>query len=106
MCSSEADIDITFRNYGNQPLTSLDLTYDINGGTPATYNWTGNLASGGQETVTITNVSFNPLADSFGNPGNTVSWNASNPNGQIDQNTTNNTSISKFSHKDFLPIFI
>jgi hypothetical protein len=100
MCSSEADIDITFRNYGNQPLTSLDLNYDINGGTPATYSWTGNLASGGQETVTINNVSFNPLADSFGNPGNTVSWNATNPNGQIDQNTTNNSSISKFSHKD------
>ena len=100
MCSSETDIDITFRNYGNQALTSLDLTYDINGGTPATYNWTGNLASGGQETVTITNVSFTPQADQFGQPGNVVSWTASNPNGQVDQNTTNNSSVSKFSHKD------
>ena len=61
VCASETDISITFRNYGNQPLTSLDLTYDINGGTPATYNWTGNLASGAQETVTITNVSFEGL---------------------------------------------
>ena len=100
MCSSETDIDITFRNYGNQALTSLDLTYDINGGAPATYNWIGNLASGAQETVTINNVTFIPQADQFGQPGNVVSWTASNPNGQVDQNTTNNSSVSKFSHKD------
>ncbi len=100
MCATTADISITFRNYGNQPLTSLDLTYDINGGTPGTYNWTGNLASGAQTTVTVPNVSFIPQPDNFGNPGNTVSWTASNPNGQVDQNTTNNSSVSKFSHKE------
>ena len=100
MCATETDISLTFRNYGNQALTSLDLTYDINGGTPATYNWTGNLASGAQETVTITNVSFVPQPDNFGQPGNVVSWVASNPNGQVDQNTTNNSSTSKFSHKE------
>ena len=100
MCATTTDISITFRNYGNQPLTSLDLTYDINGGTPGTYNWTGNLASGAQTTVTVPNVSFIPQPDNFGNPGNTVNWTASNPNGQVDQNTTNNSSVSKFSHKD------
>ena len=100
MCATETDISLTFRNYGNQALTSLDLTYDINGGTPATYSWTGNLASGAQETVTITNVSFVPQPDNFGQPGNVVSWVASNPNGQVDQNTTNNSSTSKFSHKE------
>ena len=100
MCATTTDISVTFRNYGNQPLTSLDLTYDINGGTPGTYNWTGNLASGAQTTVTVPNVSFIPQPDNFGNPGNTVNWTASNPNGQVDQNTTNNSSVSKFSHKD------
>ena len=100
MCATTTDISITFRNYGNQPLTSLDLTYDINGGTPATYNWTGNLGSGAQTTVTVPNVSFIPQPDNFGNPGNTVTWTASNPNGQVDQNTTNNSSMNKFSHKD------
>ena len=100
MCATTTDISITFRNYGNQPLTSLDLTYDINGGTPGTYNWTGNLASGAQTTVTVPNVSFIPQPDNFGNPGNTVNWTASNPNGQVDQNTTNNSSVSKFSHKE------
>ena len=92
ICESKTDISITFRNYGNQSLTSLDLTYDINGGTPAVYNWTGNLISGAQETVTINSVTFTPQAN------NTVTWVASNPNGQVDQNTTNNSSTSTFKH--------
>ena len=92
VCASETDISITFRNYGNQPLTSLDLTYDINGGTPAVYNWTGNLTSGAQETVTISNVTFIPQGS------NIVTWVATNPNGQTDQNTTNNSSTSTFRH--------
>ena len=94
ICASETDISITFRNYGNQPLTSLDLTYDINGGTPAVYNWVGNLTSGAQETVTINNVTFIPQAN------NIVTWLATNPNGQVDQNTTNNSSTSTFKHWD------
>ena len=92
ICESETDISITFRNYGNQPLTSLDLTYDINNGTPAVYNWTGNLTSGAQETITINNVAFIPQAN------NTVTWLATNPNGQVDQNTTNNSNTSTFKH--------
>jgi hypothetical protein len=100
VCVSETDIEITFRNYGSQALTSLDLTYDINGGTPATYNWTGNMASGAQETVTITNVSFSPVANVGQTPGNVVTWTASNPNGQVDQNASNNSSSSTFTHWD------
>ena len=100
ICASTTDIEVTFRNYGSQTLTSCDFTYDINGGTPATYNWTGNMASGATETVTITNVSFSPVANVGQTPGNVVSWTASNPNGQVDQNASNNSSSSKFTHKD------
>ena len=94
VCANETDVAITFRNYGNQPLMSLDLTYDINGSTYPTINWTGNLASGIQETVIFNNVTFSPQAN------NTVTWTVSNPNGQVDQNTTNNSSISTFTHFD------
>jgi len=106
VCATTTDIEITFRNYGSQPLTSLDLTYDINGGTPATYNWTGNMASGATETVTVTNVSFSPVANVGQNPGNVVTWTASNPNGQVDQNASNNSSISKFTHWDLSGLVI
>ena len=92
VCASQTDIAITFRNYGNQNLTSLDLTYDINGSTYPAVNWTGNLASGDEETLTLNGVTFTPQAN------NTVTWVASNPNGQVDQNTTNNSSISTFTH--------
>ena len=92
VCASETDIEITFRNYGNQPLTSLDLMYDINGGFPLTYNWTGNLASGAAATVSIPNVAFTPQAF------NNVNWTASNPSGQTDQNSSNNYSSSMFRH--------
>ena len=100
VCASETDIEITFRNYGSQTLTSLDLTYDINGGTAVTYNWTGSMIPGAQETVTITNVSFSPVANVGQTPGNVVTWTASNPNGQVDQNVSNNSSSSKFTHWD------
>ena len=100
MCALETDISLTFRNFGNQPLTSLDFSYDINGGPTGTYNWTGNLLSGDQATLTVPNVSFVPQPDMFGNPGNEVSWTASNPNGQIDQNSSNNSVTNKFSHKN------
>ena len=92
ICASETDIAITFRNYGNQPLTTLDLTYDINGSTYPAINWTGNLASGAQETLTLNSVTFTPQAN------NTVTWLATNPNGQVDQNTTNNSNTSTFKH--------
>ena len=69
ICTSETDISITFRNYGNQPLTSLDLTYDINGGTSAVYNWVGNLTSGAQEnSKQLLMFTFIPQAN------NTVTW--------------------------------
>ena len=37
VCAPTTDLEVTFRNYGNTPLTSLDIIYDVNGGTPTTY---------------------------------------------------------------------
>lgn len=89
ICGSNTDIEVTFRNYGNVPLTSLDINYSINGGTTITYPWSGNLASAGTETITIPNVTFIPAAN------NTVNVSTSNPNGNTDQNTNNdNTSVT------------
>ncbi len=94
VCDNQTDITITFKNYGNQPLTSLDLIHDINGTTYPIINWTGNLTSGAQETVTLNSVTFTPQAN------NLVTWTVSNPNGQVDQNTINNSLTSTFTHFD------
>ncbi len=34
---------IRFRNYGLQNITSIDVTYELNGGAPQTQTWTGSL---------------------------------------------------------------
>ena len=91
ICGDETDIDVTFRNYGNQDLTSLDINYSINGGTTSTYPWTGTLAPGGTENITISNVAFTPQAN------NTVVVETSNPNGVTDQNVNNDQATTNFS---------
>ena len=75
VCTPTTDLEVTFRNYGNIPLTSLDIIYDINGGTPVTHPWTGNLPSAGSETVTIPNVLVTPMST------NIVNFTLANPNG-------------------------
>ena len=82
---------MTFKNYGNIALTSLDINYSINGGTTTTYPWTGNLSSGGTETVTIPQISVNPINT------NNVDVSISNPNGNSDQNVANNNMSTTFS---------
>jgi len=91
ICAPTTDLEVTIRNYGNIPLTSLDITYNINGGAPITSPWTGNLASAGTETVTIPNVSLTPMIT------NTVNFSLTNPNGNTDQNPSNNNSSATFA---------
>ena len=31
VCAPTTDLEVTFRNYGNIPLTTLNIIYDING---------------------------------------------------------------------------
>ena len=91
VCAPTTDLEVTFRNYGNIPLTSLDIIYDINGGAPVTYPWTGNLASAGSETVNIQNVFVTPMST------NAVNFTLANPNGYPDQNPSNNNSYTTFA---------
>jgi hypothetical protein len=38
-CTGDADAAVTVKNLGSNPLTSMELTYSIEGGTPKTYTW-------------------------------------------------------------------
>jgi len=91
ICGSSTDIEVTFRNYGNQNLTSLDINYSINGASNVVYPWTGNLAPAGTETITIPGVTFNPQGN------NNISVSTSNPNGNTDQNTSNDNTSASFA---------
>ena len=91
ICSPTTDLEVTFRNYGNVPLTTLNIIYDINGGTPMTYPWTGYIPSAGSETFTILNIPVTPMST------NTVNVTLELPNGNIDQNLSNNNSSTTFA---------
>ena len=94
ICSSIAKgIEVEIKNYGNLPLTTLDITYDINGGMPITFPWAGFLTSGQATTVTLSNMSYTAAAS------NTVNVSVSNPNGNTDQNTSNDNTSTTFLNK-------
>ena len=92
MCdASGTDLEVTFKNYGNIPLTSLDIDYSINGGASTTYPWSGSLSSGSTETVTIPQITVTPIST------NNIDVTLSNPNGNTDQNVANNDMSVSFS---------
>ncbi len=76
---------VTIRNNGTVTLTSVAITYQATGGSPATSNWTGSLASGAQVNHTLPNITLP-------NGNATLTVTASLPNGQADENPANNTS--------------
>jgi hypothetical protein len=91
VCTPTTDLEVTFRNYGNVPLTTLNIIYDINGGAPMTYPWTGTIPSAGSETFTILNIPVTPMIS------NIVNVTLELPNGNIDQNLSNNNSSTTFA---------
>jgi hypothetical protein len=83
---------ITIRNYGSMPLTSLDIEYQVVGGTTNTYNWTGNLAFLETEDVELPNL------NSWAGSDNIFEVTLKNPNGQADDYIANNTMQSEFEY--------
>lgn len=82
---------IKIRNYGSAPLTSLEIEYNVEGGSINTFNWSGNLSFMETEEVELPNLN---------------SWNGSNifevtlknPNGEMDEYGANNYMKSEFEY--------
>lgn len=91
---------IKIKNTGTTPLTSLAIEYKLEGGSPATYNWTGNLAFMQEEIVDL-----GPANDIFANnSSNQFSVRFTNVNGQAnDENALNDTYKSTFVHVKSYP---
>ncbi|MFT4544134.1 MAG: hypothetical protein ACI9EQ_000588 [Bacteroidia bacterium] len=91
------DAEIIIRNAGATKLTSLTVTYTVDGGTPATFNWTGDLDFMEMETVTL------PIdeetfwhGDNFGRFITTVSA----PNGGTDEYAANDSYTTTYDQPD------
>ena len=96
ICSEVAKgIQAEIKNYGNIPLTTLDIEYSINGGATFTFPWVGNLSPGQATTVTLSNYSY------VGSATNTLNVSVSNPNGNTDQNTSNDSQSATFLNQSF-----
>lgn len=82
---------IIIRNNGSENLTSLDIQYAVNGGTPQTYNWTGNLGFLGKDEIALEEISFNVIDE------NNLIVTSENTNGVGDDYIINDTYIKPFS---------
>lgn len=77
---------ILLYNRGTSNLTSATLSYNMNGGTNYTQNWTGNLAPNKYELITLTNSTSN----------GTLNVSILNTNGVSDQRASNNSATKTF----------
>jgi hypothetical protein len=71
-------------NVGTNPLTSATITYDVDGITQKVKNWTGNIPTYANESITGVKIG----SSSSGN--HTITATISNPNGSTDPSSSNN----------------
>ncbi|HLU85472.1 MAG TPA: T9SS type A sorting domain-containing protein [Vicingaceae bacterium] len=90
ICGDTASPKITFINKGNTALTSLTINYQLDGNTPSTLPWTGNLAAYQSTTVSL------PILSGLTDGMHTYKVYTSSPNGSSDQNHVNDTVIYSF----------
>ena len=89
VCATSVTPVIRVRNNGEQTLTSLDVSYSLDGVEIGTLAWTGSLAYAESEDVTLMDI-----APADGN--HTFSFTVSNPNGGTDENGANDSASSDF----------
>ncbi|GGE39196.1 T9SS type A sorting domain-containing protein [Psychroflexus planctonicus] len=84
LCVDSVAPSFEILNFGSNPLTSVDVEYDINGGTTEVYTWTGNLAPGEFEKIDLPEMEFTlletnefniNLSDDDDNSNNSYSFN-------------------------------
>ena len=78
------------KNYGNDPLTSVEVSYSVNGEAVQTYTWTGNIPALYSELVTLPGVAFNVQAT------NSVEISL-----EADEENNNNTLTQSFNQLTF-----
>jgi hypothetical protein len=89
-CNTSVAPLVTIRNSGTTTLTSLTISYQIDGGAAIVYSWTGSLASLQSANVVLP-------ASTVAAGAHTVTVTVSNPNGNADQNAANNSGNSSFT---------
>lgn len=76
--------EVTITNFGVDPLTTVNINYQVNNDPVVTFVWIDNLPSGGSTVVSL--PTFTPPAGTF-----TFTAYTTLPNGMPDENTANDT---------------
>jgi hypothetical protein len=85
-CGFDIAPQVLLQNTGENPITSVEISYDINGGVSQSYTWTGNLTSLQSELVTLPEISYDVQ------PVNAVNITIEN-----DDDNSNNTITKNFN---------
>jgi hypothetical protein len=96
-CSGLLAPVITIANYGANPLTSMDIVYQVNEEDAHVYNWTGNLQFLESAIVELPEIDF-PVLDQ-----NTIDVTLNNVNGTVDEYTKNNSITFNFNISQATP---
>ncbi|MFW6019316.1 MAG: T9SS type A sorting domain-containing protein [Bacteroidales bacterium] len=80
-------IEVILENFGTEPLTSAEITWELDNTQQKTFNWSGNLQHGDKDTIRIDTAMIK-------NGGHTVKAWSNNPNNNTDTINTNDSTTS------------
>lgn len=89
-CASTISPVVTLTNTGMTTLTSCNIEYQIDANTPATYNWTGTLASTATTTINLPAITVS-------SGSHTLTVTSLLPNNVVDVNTNNDSQVATFA---------
>ena len=90
-CSGKTSVVAVIKSYGSSTLTSATVNWTVNGTAQTSYSFTGSVSSGSTKSITIGNYTFNS-----GTSYTVKIWTTS-PNGNVDADATNDTSLVTFT---------
>lgn len=93
LCDGTFTPMVTLTNVGDNTLTSVNITYNVDGGGAQTYNWNGSLSAGESVNVTLGSTTASAGAHTFN--ASTVSGTLNGSN--TDEDTSNDGSSSSFT---------
>jgi hypothetical protein len=93
VCGNSVSPVVSLYNYGSETLTSVSISYSLDGNPAQNYNWTGSLSSNQAVEVTLPAVNFS-------NGSHTFTASTSAPNGGADDEPANDEATSSFSTGD------
>ncbi|MCE2845985.1 MAG: Omp28-related outer membrane protein [Sphingobacteriales bacterium] len=91
VCVGSIEPKFRLSNQGSSPITAATINYAVNGGTPAVYNWSGNLNPLGTTDITLPSTAFTV------SPSNTLDISVVDVNGGTDDDPSNNASNVTFA---------